>query len=171
MRDTISKFERFRSDTTGFVDGLMKRQHDLSAREDALAQRERVVADLMGKAAHLLDRIDRRIADSEKFETEPIATPPSMGTSPGEPRDPDNDEATAPLPGGELHVIEAKDGEVEDPDLDDPDNTDLEPVLADQGNLPPELAHTAPLHSGNYPTLGKEEPKKQVPQPISVSLW
>jgi hypothetical protein len=79
MRETFAKFDSFRSDTASFVDTLITRERDLKDREDAVAQWERVVADLMGRCGHLMDRLDRRMSDTEKFEHEPITAPPHMG--------------------------------------------------------------------------------------------
>jgi hypothetical protein len=118
MRDTITRFDKFRNDSISFVDSLINKERDLSAREDALAARERVVADLMGRAASLLDRVNARIGDAEKF-AEPISLPP------GEQR---AEDAPAPSPGGELHAVPP----TEEPDLE-----------ADQ-ELPPELERLEP---------------------------
>jgi hypothetical protein len=114
MKQTIAKFDRFRNDSISFVDSLINKERDLSAREDAVAARERVVADLMGRAASLLDRVNARIGDAERF-AEPISLPPG--------------EQAAPSPGGELHAVPAK---------------DPEPEFTEDQELPPELERLEP---------------------------
>ena len=146
MRDTITKFDRFRTDSISFVDSLQRRDADLRAREQAVTARERGVADLMGKTAQLLDRINKRLGDAEKFSEEP-ATPPG---------------ADDILPPETLPVEEEP--ELEDPEEEhDPELSDSTNRITGDEELPPELAKLEP----------KETPPSRgsvFPQPIAISL-
>jgi hypothetical protein len=106
-------------------DSLDLREQEVSAREDAVAQREREVTDLIGQAAHMCDRINRRLDEEEEHRRgqeleEPCEDPPGF-----------TDEAE---PGGELHVHPAKDPE-NDPRTAEPDDEDAGEVLQ-QSPLP-----------------------------------
>jgi hypothetical protein len=155
MRDTISRFDRFRNDSASFVDTLIERERALSAREDVVTKRETVLADLMGRTAQLLDRVERRVGDAEKFD-EPIDLP-GEASAPGEASD---DAASSELPtptdahvaqSGELHDVPAK----EDPEL-----------TADEGFLPEELE----LQTPTSPAPAARPRGSAFPQPIAVSL-
>jgi hypothetical protein len=116
MRDTIARFDQFRTDSISFVDALRRKEAEITARKDAVVAREQVITDLIGKAATLLDRINKRMGDAEKFAEEP-ATPP------GDPRGAD-DNADDILP----------------PDIIPP----KEPEPTTDEELPPELAKLEP---------------------------
>ena len=155
LQDTLARFDQVRADTANFVTTLQEREQQVSAREDAVARRERAVLDLVGGASALLDRLERHRADQERFAEEP-ATPPGDITSgdpsgshdntdpaPGEepPRETDDIVPQAALPAD--HPEE----EFLDPeDLEDPEATEdewLPPALAElEPEKPPEPSGT-----------------------------
>jgi hypothetical protein len=143
MRQTIARFDRFRNDSISFVDALKCREANITAREDAVEQREQIVSDLMGKAAQLLDRINNQLSDAEKF-AEPISLPPG-DDSPGEQREADDNAE----PG-----LSTSPGKEPEPSL---------PVPTTDEELPQELARLEPEEH--------EPPGTVQQQPTSISLW
>jgi hypothetical protein len=156
LEDTLARFAQVRADTANFVTTLQQREQQVSAREDAVARRERAVLDLVGGASALLDRLERYRGDQERFAEEP-ATPPGDITS-GDPSG-SHDDSTDPAP-GEEPPREADDivpraalpadhpeEELLDPeDLEDPEGTEdewLPPALAElEPEKPPEPSGT-----------------------------
>jgi hypothetical protein len=128
------------------------RELELQARSDALDQRERQigvmaaqVADMAGKASVLFDRIQKAKADAV---AEPLAYPP------GEPSLAQKDDAPAHTPGGELHVIAAK----EDPDVEGdtiPGKAPGNPSVTDGDFL--RLRHSVTTDQAEFPE-GEELP-------------
>jgi hypothetical protein len=61
-------------------DSLDLREQEIAAREDAVSQREQAVLDLIGKAAHMCDRMNARLdaveRQHEREEEEPVEDPP-----------------------------------------------------------------------------------------------
>jgi hypothetical protein len=97
------------------------REAELNARQDSLDVREKAHAvsvanfvDFVGKASVLFDKLERRRADAiAGKQDEPLAHPP------GDPPDPSLSlEDDTHIPGGELHVIPAKDPEQEHAQMD-----------------------------------------------------
>ena len=155
LQDTLARFDQVRADTANFVTTLQEREQQVSAREDAVARRERAVLDLVGGASALLDRLERYRSDQEKFAEEP-ATPPgditsgdSSGshdnTAPGEPGEHPSREADDIVPRAALPVDHPEE-ELDPEDLEDPEATEdewLPPALAElEPEKPPEPSGT-----------------------------
>jgi hypothetical protein len=166
LEDTMARFDQVRADTANFVTTLQEREQQVSAREDAVARRERTVLDLVGGASALLDRLERYRSDQEKFAEEP-ATPPGDITS-GDPSG-SHDDNTDPAPGEEPpreadDIVPQAALPVDHPEEELPDLEDLEdPEATEDEWLPPALAN---LEGNKSP-----EPSGSVhPQPIAISL-
>jgi hypothetical protein len=137
--------KKIRNDSAAIAAKHDERERELQARADAISARERQHAvsvarftDFVGKAAVLFDRIEKARADQER---EPIAHPPGHPSA-------QEDDAPAHTPGGELHVIEAKDpddGEAELADDSIPGKVSVtdgdflrlkHPIATDQAEFP-----------------------------------
>jgi hypothetical protein len=99
------------SDAAEAIDDIEAREAKCASREEACAARERAlgvtaaqVVNFIGRAAALFDKLQEARTDAERQQAEPIAHPPGSPV-------PGSDDAPAHTPGGELHVIQAKDPE------------------------------------------------------------
>jgi hypothetical protein len=88
-------------------DSLDLREQEVSAREDAVRAREGAVMDLIGRAAHMCDSINRRLDQEEQrqreeLEEEPVEDPAGFNDEgelePIAAKDPEEDPRTIPLP-------------------------------------------------------------------------
>jgi hypothetical protein len=152
LQDTLARFDQVRADTANFVTTLQEREQQVSAREDAVARRERAVLDLVGGASALLDRLERYRSDQEKFAEEP-ATPPGDITSDSDPSGSHGNTDPAPgtdpareaddiVPQAALPADHLEEEYLDPEELEDPEATEdewLPPALANlEGNKPPE---------------------------------
>jgi hypothetical protein len=130
------------ADARARADTLNEREANLSARETVLKDTIRELDALCHRADFMLTELEERQQQTVQDEEE-------------------QQELETNLPGGELHDLSPKgDNGPQEPDEPDP--------IGDQGDLPSELIIPAGS-SSNYPTL-EDPPRKQVPQPTSVSL-
>jgi hypothetical protein len=102
--------KQIRDDAITRLDAIEAREAQLNARDDAISARERAHAvdvtnftDFVGRAATLLDRVQKMRADAEA-QAEPLAQPPGSPV-------PGSDDTPAHTPSGELHAIAPKDPE------------------------------------------------------------
>ena len=150
------------ADAHARADALDEREADLNRREGELNAKITLFNDAVSRFAEMVERK----ADTEPLPLPPTEEPEQLPEDPPSSEEPDpalaatksalfeDEEMQQPEPGGELHVLHAKDPEL------------VEPPQDAEGDLPRDLRMP---EYGNYPTL-EQEPRKQIAQPVSISL-
>jgi hypothetical protein len=147
------------------ADALDEREANLSVRERALEDGTLKLHHMIDRAAAMIDALEQRRADQEVLPLPPTEEPaeiPADLPSGEEPELIEDEEMQQDEPGGELHVVHAKDPELAEP----PEEHETD---ASTGILPKELDRGAPPELGTEPTI-EDPPRAQVPQPTAISL-
>jgi hypothetical protein len=159
IRNDAASAEAAIASADAHADALDRREANLSVRERALADGTLKLHHMIDRAATMIDALEQRRADQKVLPLPPTEEPEELPADPTSGEEPDppfvGDEEMQPYePGGELHVIHAKDPELVAPPSDS------------EGDLPEEVRMP---ELGNYPTL-EQEPRKQTAQPTTISL-